>query len=179
MADGVAEEICAVQALIEAGRSVTLNPGGIYEQVMTDEAQEAAYCQRGLGFIRLAIKHGLPILPTYSFGENQMFRCYKFGLQARLAFAAKFWVALPLFTGRWGLPWLVPHANHVVFVTGKPVEVGEAREPEEKEVLAVFELWKREMERMFEANKHLLPPEVAKNGLLVVHRAALSKSKLP
>ena len=34
------------------------------------DSQEALFFQRSLGFVRLAIEMGRPLLPCYSFGEN-------------------------------------------------------------------------------------------------------------
>ena len=34
---------------------------------------ETIYVQKGLGFIRIAMHSGTPIVPCYSFGENQIF----------------------------------------------------------------------------------------------------------
>ena len=60
--------------LLQAGISITIQPGGIPEQVLTDCECEKALFPPQLGWIRLAIQHGLPLLPVYSFGENQVFQ---------------------------------------------------------------------------------------------------------
>ena len=58
--------------LLGAGHSIAIQPGGIWEMVMSDSSQEALYFQRSLGFVRLALEAGRPLLPCYSFGENQV-----------------------------------------------------------------------------------------------------------
>jgi len=142
-----------VAHLLKAGRSVALNPGGIHEQVMTDHRQEAIYCPPGLGFVRLAIQHGLPILPRYHFGENQVFTTYKIGLAARLWVATQCRVGLPIFTGRWD-----PVADSSSdesgacdwSAVGRPVDFGVKREPSDADVLEVYGRWCKELQRMFE-----------------------------
>ena len=47
-----------LQKLLREGYSVALCPGGIWEQVNADHREEKCYCQRGLGFIRLAMEAG-------------------------------------------------------------------------------------------------------------------------
>ena len=61
-----------VRALLASNHSVAIQPGGIWEMVMSDSSQEALYFQRSLGFVRLALEAGRPLLPCYSFGENQV-----------------------------------------------------------------------------------------------------------
>ena len=78
----------------------------------------------------------------------------------------------PLYTGRFGLPFLpLPAARrtHVTVVVGKPVEVGKARpNPTDAEVDAVFEAYCDELARLFEKNApRLLPPDVAARGLRI------------
>lgn len=63
-----------LQRLLREGYSVAICPGGIWEQVNTSEFEEKHYCQRGLGFLRLAMEAGVPLLPLYTFGENQEFQ---------------------------------------------------------------------------------------------------------
>jgi hypothetical protein len=61
-----------VRKLLAANHSIAIQPGGIWEMVMSDSSQEALYYQKSLGFVRLAMEFGRPLLPAYSFGENQV-----------------------------------------------------------------------------------------------------------
>jgi hypothetical protein len=45
--------------------SVALIPGGMHEQISTRNDDERHYVQKGLGFLRLALKLGLDVLPMY------------------------------------------------------------------------------------------------------------------
>ena len=49
--------------LLSDGCSVAVNPGGLHEQVMTDHTQEQVFMQKRLGFIRIAMAAGKPIVP--------------------------------------------------------------------------------------------------------------------
>ena len=89
---------------LRGGTSVGVNPGGNYEMTMSDHAQEQVFAQK-LGFIRLALETGTPLLPMYGFGENQVFTCYPKPLRAwRSGSCAAGALGAPLFTGRFGLP---------------------------------------------------------------------------
>eukprot|EP00435_Cladocopium_sp_Y103_P006370 s1120_g2.t1 len=63
--------------LLSKGRSVALQPGGLPEQIMTDHRKEHLVFPPNLGFCRLALKHGIDLLPIYAFGENQVFTTYQ------------------------------------------------------------------------------------------------------
>jgi len=57
-----------------------------------------------LGFVRLALKHGVELLPAYIFGENQVYGTYGATGRAISAFAYRY-LGVPLVPVRgWGLP---------------------------------------------------------------------------
>jgi len=152
-----------LDALARAGHSVALVPGGIHEQVRTREDQEVIYVQRRLGFIRLALRHGIDLVPVYGFGENQLFRTYSCGASMRE------WLAQ---VGRVGLPLIhpLPRAVHTCHVFGRPIPVGDPDPaPTEAKVQAIFEAYEAELRRIFtkHAARHL-PTDVVKRGLHVV-----------
>jgi 2-acylglycerol O-acyltransferase 2 len=160
-----------LKRLLASNHSVAIQPGGIWEMVMSDSRQEALFFQRSLGFVRLAIEMGRPLLPCYSFGENQLFKSWG-GHGLRLWVARKLRIGLPFFQGRWGLPLCpLPRPTDVTFVVGRQVPVGPANpRPSEAEVEAVFERYLEEIERLFAANApKYLPPDVAARGLKI-HR---------
>ena len=64
------------------------------------EQQEQLFLQKNLGFIKLALRHGIPIVPSYAFGEGQLFKTYPHVLRA-----LREWIALKL---RIGLPAIWP-----------------------------------------------------------------------
>lgn len=165
--------------LLGAGRSVGLQPGGIPEQLRTSHEQEQAIFAPNVTFCRLALQHGVPLLPCYLFNENQLYET----TPARQRFSRKVFAAtgvpLILVTGRWGLPWIVPRPTTINVRFGRPVEVG----PPQKapSAAAVEELYARyvaELRRLFDEHKALLPPEVAARGLVVSRRVAKSISLL-
>ena len=66
-----------LERLLAGGYSVTLVPGGIWEMVNTRADQEQVFLMRRLGFLRLAMRHGVPVVPIYTFGENQLFTVHQ------------------------------------------------------------------------------------------------------
>lgn len=161
-----------IRRLLASHHSVAIQPGGIWEMVMANSSQEALHFQRSLGFVRLAMEHGRPLLPCYSFGENQLFESWGGGDGLRLWVARRLRVGLPFFKGRWGLPCcLLPRPTDVTFVVGKTVPTGPPNpSPTDAEVEAVFERYVEEMCGLFVRNApRYLPPELAARGLQI-HR---------
>lgn len=154
-----------VKQLIKSGHSVALFPGGIWEQVSSDNTQEQAFVQRGLGFIRMAIQHGLPIVPVYQFGENQLFKTTPLLLPLRLWVAKHLRIGLPLTKSP-----LLQH-QEVTHVFGQQVDVGPPDpEPSQERVERVYTKYSEELHRLFDKHKdEFLPPDVASKGLLL-HR---------
>lgn len=160
-----------IDSLLAEGRSVFLCPGGIHEQLATDPCQERAFFPPNLGFVRLAIKHGVPLVPTYNFGENQLYDVPDWSRGFSAFLKRQFGVGIPLGIGRGGLPF-VPKKGHITVRIGELVEVGPARsDPSEAEVLSVFRHYCAELSALFHAHKDTcLPPDIAARGLEMVWR---------
>ena len=85
------------------GKPLRRNPAWWDLGGLCNSEQEALYFQKSLGFVRLAMEQGRPILACYSFGENQLFRSWG-GHGLRLWVARKLRIGLPYFHGKWNLP---------------------------------------------------------------------------
>mmetsp|Transcript_30013 Transcript_30013/g.94650 ORF Transcript_30013/g.94650 Transcript_30013/m.94650 type:complete len:236 (-) Transcript_30013:4-711(-) len=82
---GVREQ-CLWSGCVDAGRatasrclanglSLSVVPGGEREQLLAQRGPtERLVLRRRQGFIRLALTHGVPVVPVYCFGEAQLYR---------------------------------------------------------------------------------------------------------
>ena len=135
----------------------------------SSSTHEAVYCQKGLGFIRLAMSAGKNILPMYCFGENQMWVTSSAFLEGRRWIAKKFRVGVPLMRGRFYTPlcvWPLPTKTHLVI--GREIFVGKKENPTEEEVQKIFGLYVDEISRIWATNaRQYLPKDVADNGLQI------------
>ncbi|KAG8467291.1 hypothetical protein KFE25_000607 [Diacronema lutheri] len=160
-----------MRALLAAGHSVGVQPGGIPEQLRTSQTREHAFFPPNLTFVRLAIEHGTPLLPVYLFGENQLFSTRPALQRLARAVHARFGLPAIIPLGRWGLPWPVPRRARVHIRFGRPVPVGPAcARPSEEVVNEVFARYTAELRRLFDEHKALLPAGVAARGLTIVRR---------
>ena len=159
------------ERMLRAGRSVVVLPGGIREMVETTPTQDALRCHPNLGFVRLALQCGRPLLPVYAFGETQLFRSPDALLRARRMAAHSWGLGLPLATGRFGLPFPLapPLPTKHRLVVGQPILSGPpCAAPSEEAVLELYGRWCAELRRLFAAHAHeVLPKAVAARGLQI------------
>ncbi|CAO3682965.1 unnamed protein product [Rhizopus microsporus] len=57
----------------EPGRSIVIVVGGAAESLNARPGVNDLVLKKRLGFIRIAIKHGAPLVPVFSFGENDLY----------------------------------------------------------------------------------------------------------
>jgi len=140
-------------SLLKKGVTLVVFPGGL------DEANAGSgnklFLRTRTGFIRLAIKHGIPVLPVFTFGEaDAVDRVNIFPEWLVLFFQRKFRMSTSFFVGRfWSfIPYRVPF--HMCI--GRPIPVsykeGDA-DAFEAEVKRVHALYKDELKRLHEENK--------------------------
>jgi hypothetical protein len=175
-------------ALLAKGHTVAIQPGGIAEQVHTDAKQETVFFPPRLGFVRLAMKHGVPLLPIYAFGENQLYDTTDTVRGLNRWLYRTFALGTLFVWGRGGLlvspaipnPCLLPNPGNDLNVRwGDPVDVGPAdADPSDEKVQKVFEAYCAELKKLFDAHKDsCLPKEVASLGLTINVRSSKKEDK--
>lgn len=124
------------------GNAAVIVVGGAAEALQTRPGCYKLLLTRRKGFIRAAMRHGTPLVPVFSFGENELFMTAELPDDSWLRrvlgwFKPVFGYTLPLFWGRglfqytWG--W-VPRRKRIVTVVGKPLEVPKTECPSDEEV---------------------------------------------
>jgi len=159
-----------VDNLANKGRSLALQPGGVHEQLVSDDEQEQAVFPANLGFIRLALTHGMDILPAYVFNENQMFKKVRGFDQVSTWLYKTTGFGLPIATGRLGVLGLLPRPVNIHVRWGKPIQVGSPDPaPSEERVEELFCRYIAALRSLFDMYAHeCLPPEVASKGLKII-----------
>lgn len=166
--------------ILGGGRSIAIQPGGVEEQAASRHDQEQAFFPAKLGFIRMAIQFGTPLMPLYLFGENQLYRRVD-GFEWLTKLIRKVsGMTLPICTAKFGLPQagLMPIATDIHIRWGKPVEVGPKDEnPSDERVEEVYDKYVAELKKLFDENaKDCLPHAIAAKGLKVVRIEDKSES---
>lgn len=105
--------------LLEKGKSVLVLPGGQAEQIRTVYGREIVYLNKRKGFIKLAMTHGVPVVPVYVFGASDYFYTSSFALEFRLWMVKALGISIPLAFGQYYTP-LCPLAVATNVVFGDP-----------------------------------------------------------
>lgn len=128
---------------------------GLDEANGTDSSSAVTLRTR-TGFIRLAIKHGVAVLPTFCFGELDAVRAVR-PIPAGLALwlRKKFRVSTNVFVGRYGT--FVPKRAPFNLIIGRPIapaqNLAEDGAAFEAEVARIHAAYKEELRRMYRENQ--------------------------
>lgn len=110
------------RALSEGAR-IGLAPGGIaemfegYPKAGTYPNEEYVILNPRKGFVRMAVKHGIPLIPVYCFGATKMFK--RLQLPALEYVSKLLRISICVFFGSWGLP--MPFRQRLLYVMGNPI----------------------------------------------------------
>ncbi|KAL1936198.1 hypothetical protein VTP01DRAFT_332 [Rhizomucor pusillus] len=147
------------------GRSIVIVIGGAAESLNARPGVTDLVLKRRLGFIRLAIKHQAPLVPVFSFGENDLYE------QVDNARGSTLWkvqkkvqslmgFTLPLFHARGIFNYdmgIIPFRHPIVTVVGKPIPVPKLEpgqtEPTHEQLVEVQEQYINELVGIFDKYK--------------------------
>ncbi|XP_004587246.1 2-acylglycerol O-acyltransferase 3-like [Ochotona princeps] len=146
----------------QMGKAVVITIGGVREALYTAPGRHCLKLLNRKGFIRLALRHGASLVPMYSFGENDIFKCKAFprgSWQYMWQVTYKKITGLPLCIcwGRsifsrnfWGL---LPFPKPMTTVVGAPIPVPQLSVPTVEQVDHYHRLYMEALERLFEEHK--------------------------
>ncbi|KAI9006090.1 diacylglycerol acyltransferase [Gaertneriomyces semiglobifer] len=111
--------------------------GGADEALLSYPGKNDIILNKRKGFIKLAIQTGSSLVPTYTFGENDMFyqvtkESFPFLYEIQQELRKYLTFALPIYWGRYGL--LFPRRVRLTTVVGRPIHVPQNPEPSREEV---------------------------------------------
>jgi 1-acyl-sn-glycerol-3-phosphate acyltransferase len=142
---------------LRAGRSILVLPGGEAEQIRTVHGKEKVYLQRRKGFIKIALRHGVPIVPVYVFGASDYYHTWFLGYGLRLWIMKKLGICITLAFGLYGST-LCPMPVETTIVFGKPLDVTikAAGAPSDKEVVDAHQQFCEALRKLFDKHKKSL-----------------------
>lgn len=113
----------SVDRALSAGDSIGLAPGGIsemfegYPKPGTHPDEEYAIA-RHKGFLKLAMKHGTPVVPVYCFGATKMLRRLQLPeIFERISKLLR--ISVVILFGKWALP--IPFRQRLLYAVGEPI----------------------------------------------------------
>ncbi|KAL9180288.1 hypothetical protein ACHAXT_008258 [Thalassiosira profunda] len=134
-------------------RSVLIYIGGIAELFKSCPTEERLYLQKRKGFIKLALREGVDVVPVYLFGNTSVLSVLKHGPLAALS--RKLQASLTLFWGKWYLP--IPRDEKLLYVVGRPIGVPHIAEPTQEDIDKWHKVYCEEVRRLFETYKEKVP----------------------
>jgi len=150
---GVDASKTMVERIIKSGNNVVLYPGGLDEANSVDATKKVQLRTRS-GFIRMAAQHGMPVLPTFCFGELDAVSAVPVLPSPIAKFIQQtFRMSSTFFVGRWGT--FIPRRVPFNLVIGRPIATKQIADgPElDAEVTRVHEAFKAELRSIYESNK--------------------------
>lgn len=127
---------------------------GVQEVTLMENEDECVlYLNSRLGFVKLAMQFGVPIVPVFSFGlrKSYSFWAPKSKIWANIGRKIGF---LPMMIfGMWGLPMGPPKECEYTNVIGRPIPVPQIAEPTQEDVKKYHALYVEALTALFEKNK--------------------------
>lgn len=141
---------------LKQGYTVGISTGGVAEVFETNSltGDEAIVLRERIGLVKLAIRTGAALVPSYLFGNTKLFSMYAGGDTGTAphsflkALSRKIGFATILFWGRFFLP--IPYRIPIMGAMGPPIEVKQCADPDPEYVKEVLEKLLQEMEILFD-----------------------------
>jgi len=134
-------------------RSLLIFVGGEAEQLLTKERENKVFLARRLGFIKLALLHGTPLVPMYCFGENETYHVSQALMGFRKWLQRTFHIGVPLCWGRWGSFWPLQVPLDLCIGAPIPVQKVEKHLITNEMIKALHDEFVQSLVKVFEANK--------------------------
>jgi hypothetical protein len=143
---------------LSKGFSLMLCPGGQDEQVETIYGQERVFLKRRSGFVRLALIHGVPVVPAYDFGGSDVYYTSRAMHGLRSWLVRRLRITIPLYWGGLGM-WCyptpmgfpLPVPQQIVF--GDPIVFERISDPTKEQVDAAHQRFIVSLTNLFDEHK--------------------------
>jgi 2-acylglycerol O-acyltransferase 2 len=139
---------------LDKGLSLMVMPGGESEQIRTIYQRERVYLKNRKGFLKLAMKKGVPVVPMYVFGCSDYYRTSNILMAPRLWLVKNLGICIPFAVGLWGSI-LVPLPVKTTIVVGEPLsfKVKDAKNPAAEELDEAHEMFCKSLTKLFDEHK--------------------------
>ena len=132
--------------------------GGASEAYNSDPHEIRLVLNRRVGFIKLAMQHGTPLVPVFSFGEAFLYDQVHNPPGSRLRrfqdwYERLFAYPLPIIYGRGLFQYnlgYVPYRRPVTVVVGAPLHVERIEEPTSEQILATHAKYVEALKKLYE-----------------------------
>ncbi|KAG2813867.1 hypothetical protein PC129_g13581 [Phytophthora cactorum] len=144
------------EKVLKEGNSIIVYPGGVPEIFPTDpnSKETQLVLKNRLGFIKLAMRQGADLVPTFVFGEKWLYNMWTPSKSVTDFFRKTFGIPVLIFWGKfWWMPKAPAKGTRYGLVYGKPITMKQTPNPTDEEVRAVHAEYVSEIERIFKQYK--------------------------
>jgi len=153
----------AAEYAFSKGYTVILMPGGASEALLQPckiRKTVPIVLKERRGFVRLAMKNKVPLVPTYSFGEHDAYNILTLtglGEWAQLQMKNILSFSIPIF---WGYLWYIPRRKRQKVVIGAPIRTDDYEgDLTDELVRAKHEEYKKALTELFEKHREDFYPK--------------------
>lgn len=143
-----------ISKIFKGGYDLGIQVGGIAEMYLMNESSEKIYLKKRKGTVKVAIKEGAHIIPTFFFGNTRLFKCpgnNEGGNSWLEKISRKMRASILFFYGRFGLT--IPYRHPLKFVTGEIVQVKQNDDPSDAEIEEVLEKVIKSLQEAYDTKK--------------------------
>ncbi|ETM53411.1 hypothetical protein F442_03241 [Phytophthora nicotianae P10297] len=144
------------EKVLNEKHSIIVYPGGVPEIFLTDpnSKETQLVLQKRLGFIKLAMRQGADIVPTFVFGEKWLYNKWTPPKSVTDVFRKILGIPVLIFWGKfWWMPKAPAEGKRFGLVYGKPITTKHTPNPTAEQVRAVHAKYVAEIKRIFEQYK--------------------------
>jgi len=147
------ESLTNILSRPEGGEAAVLMVGGIPEMDNLHERQINLVLNKRKGFIKLALRHGASLVPTFVFGETKLYKQSGIlsGIQEQIR--NMIGIAPVLFYGRGFLQnsfGFLPHRSPMYVVVGEPIVVEKKPEPSQRDIDKLHSLYVKKIRKLYQ-----------------------------
>jgi len=139
------------------GQAAVLVPGGAPEALNCDKGEVRLILKKKKGFVKLALRCGVSLVPTFSFGEASIYdkleskegsllRRIQDLLTSIAGFAPVIFLGRGIFQYSFGI---VPHRKPITLVVGAPIGAKQISNPSQEDVEKLHAKYVRHLERLY------------------------------
>ncbi|KAG6954945.1 hypothetical protein JG688_00012124 [Phytophthora aleatoria] len=153
---GVDASRSTADKVLNDGTSIVVYPGGVPEIFKTDPNSKVneLVLKKRLGFVKLAMRHGAELVPSFVFGEKWLYNMWNPPQGVIDFFRKTLKIPMIIFWGKFmWMPKQPPKGKRFGVVYGKPIPTKLTANPSEEEIRAVHTQYVAEIERLFSQYK--------------------------
>lgn len=144
-----------IKSYLKRGFSLNLCPGGVQEipYLSNDKKELVFFLKQRVGLTKLALQEGVCLIPSVTFGLQNIYSFWKFENEMLLPLARKMGFYPMIFFGLGGVPFSQAAPAPITVIVGKPLKMPQISHPSAEDLAEHHERFMKAIAQLFEDNK--------------------------